>query len=108
MRILLISLLYLLIFPNARAQQADSVYRFVDSALDVMEHRSFYAHQINWKRLRDSTHQMAAGASSFAATFPALAYAFDRLGDKHGWLVINDSTHYNKTIDRSGANPSTP
>jgi len=77
------------------AQRVDSVYRFVDSALNIMQHRSLFKENVKWKEVRDSTHRLAIEAATYGETVPALRYAFNKLGDKHGWLTINDSSYAN-------------
>lgn len=99
MRLLLSFLLFISV--GASAQQPDSVHQLIDSALRVMEHRSINSRSINWPQLRDSVYQLSAGAQTDREAFTALAYAFDRLNDKHGWLTINDSAHFNRKIARA-------
>ena len=77
------------------AQKADSIKLLIDSALNVMEHHSVHSSQINWKELRDSVSMMAKDASTTAEAAPAIKYAFNRLTDKHGWLVLNDTDYRN-------------
>ncbi|RYY92393.1 MAG: hypothetical protein EOO11_21335, partial [Chitinophagaceae bacterium] len=93
-------LLFLLTSLAARSQQPDSVRALIDSTLNVMEHRALHGAAINWPALRDSVRRKAAGAQSDTAAAPALFWAFDQLQDKHGWITIADSTHYNENIRR--------
>jgi len=100
MRICYLLIFFLLATGGSRAQQADSVRLLIDSALNVMERRAINSHHLNWPVLRDSVFRLAGKARTYREAFPALAYAFDRLEDKHGWLTINDSTHVNRKISR--------
>jgi carboxyl-terminal processing protease len=92
-------ILYFIIFfigiQTARAQMPDSVRMFVDSALHILQYKSIFAKKVDWKKVRDSTYQLAKDAQSYKETATALHYAFDQLGDKHGWLVIDDSMYRN-------------
>jgi C-terminal processing protease CtpA/Prc len=78
--------------------QSDSIRQFVDSALALMQQHSMYANKTDWTRVRDSTYHLAAAATNYAETAPALRYAFNQLGDKHGWLVINDVEYRNMDL----------
>jgi C-terminal processing protease CtpA/Prc len=88
-------LLVFLSFYWPASAQSDSIRQFVDSALTLMQQHSMYAKKVNWTSVRDSTYQLAAGATNYSETAPALQYAFNQLGDKHGWLVINDVDYRN-------------
>jgi C-terminal processing protease CtpA/Prc len=77
------------------AQRADSVKLFIDSALNIMQHNSIHANQLNWNVLRDSVETMTINATTYRDAYPALQYAFNRLDDKHGWLVFEDKDYKN-------------
>lgn len=77
------------------AQKPDSVKIFVDSALFVMQHNSIHAGQLDWKKIRDSVEIITAQAKDYCAAQPAIQYAFNQLGDKHGWLVFDDKDYRN-------------
>lgn len=79
----------------SKAQSPDSVRLFVDSALNIFQHNSMYAHKLNWKTIRDTAFMLAKNAQTYNDAKPALQYAFNRLGDKHGWLVLNDEEYRN-------------
>ncbi|WP_165917335.1 S41 family peptidase [Flaviaesturariibacter aridisoli] len=96
----LVLLLTLLGSLRATAQQTDSVRLLIDSTLRVMEQHAYNSSRINWAALRDSVARKAAGARSDADAAPALFWAFDQLQDKHGWITIADSTHYNTAVHR--------
>ena len=64
----------------------DSVRSYVDSALNLMQNNSAYSKNVNWRMIRDSAHLLAANAKTYSEAAPALKYAFNKLGDKHGWL----------------------
>lgn len=78
-----------------RAQRADSVKLFIDSALNIMQHNSIHANQLNWNLLRDSVEAMTINAQTYRHAYPALQYAFNRLNDKHGWLVFENKDYKN-------------
>jgi C-terminal processing protease CtpA/Prc len=91
----LFSFVTILFFHCPANAQSDSIRQFMDSALALMQQHSMYAKKLNWTNVRDSTFKLAAAATNYTETAPALQYAFDKLGDKHGWLVINDVEYRN-------------
>ncbi|RYZ22803.1 MAG: hypothetical protein EOO16_07580 [Chitinophagaceae bacterium] len=97
----LYSLVFLLLVGGvASAQRPDSVSRLIDSALNVMEHRGLSSHKLNWKKLRSRVDAMSRNARTDRDAMPALFWAFDQLHDKHGWITIADSMHYNAQVKR--------
>jgi len=90
-------ILFVISLHEANAQP-DSVRRFVDSALNLMQQHSMFSKKLNWKIIRDSAAQLSASANTYSETLPALQYAFYRLGDKHGWLMIDDKEYRNAAL----------
>ena len=80
------------------AQQPDSVKTFVDSALAIMQRNSIHASELDWSKIRDSVALMIARSTNYADVQPALRYAFNQLGDKHGWLVFNGEDYRNPSF----------
>lgn len=78
-----------------QAQVPDSVKIFVDSALNVMQRHSVFSNKVNWKQVRDSVQLMTAQTRTYKDAHPALQYAFNKLGDKHGWLVLDGQDYKN-------------
>src|SRR6476620_3580295 len=96
MRYLLISFAFLFSFlKHTYAQAPDSILVFLDSALHVMQQHSMYSKNVDWKAVNDSAHRLAQQATTYAEAAPALKYAFNQLGDKHGWVVVNDTDYHN-------------
>lgn len=77
------------------AQQPDSVKIFVDSALNIMKSHSMYSDKVNWKEVKLKVKDLAAHAKNYAEAGDAVKYAFSALGDKHGWLVLDDKDYRN-------------
>ena len=77
------------------AQQSDSVKIFVDSALNIMQKHSMYSGKVNWKEVRLKVKDLAAHAKNYANAGEAVKYAFNALGDRHGWLVLDDKDYRN-------------
>ena len=77
------------------AQQPDSVKIFVDSALNIMQSHSMYSDKVNWKEVRLKVKDLAGHAKNYAEAGDAVKYAFNALGDKHGWLVLDDKDYRN-------------
>jgi carboxyl-terminal processing protease len=78
---------------SVKAQNADSVRVLIDSALNIMQYKSVFGSKLDWQSIRANTYELASDAKTYQDAIPALRYAFDQLKDKHGWLVINDSTY---------------
>lgn len=91
----IIALLLLVSSMQVKAQQPDSVKVFIDSALNSMQRNSVYAGKLNWKAIRDSAYAMSRNASTYMEAAPGIKYAFNALGDKHGWLVFKDEEYRN-------------
>ncbi|MBL0183862.1 MAG: hypothetical protein IPP96_16875 [Chitinophagaceae bacterium] len=90
-----LALLLLLLTMNVKAQQPDSVRIFIDSALHVMQNNSAFSSQVNWKKMTTIVHRMSKNAKTYTEAAPAIKYAFDALGDKHGWLVFGNEDYHN-------------
>ncbi len=83
---------------NLFAQRPDSVSRFVDSAINIMERHSMFSKGVNWKSVREKAAHLSSNAQTYGETVPALHYAFNALGDKHGYLVIENKTYKNAAL----------
>jgi C-terminal processing protease CtpA/Prc len=94
---LILCLFYYLMQPVA-AQMPDSVKLFIDSALNIMQKNSIFAKGLDWNEVRDHSFNLASNASTYEETAPALQYAFNSLGDKHGWLVLNNKGYRNTSF----------
>jgi carboxyl-terminal processing protease len=66
--------------PNAAAQA------YLDSAITVAQSVAFYRRRVDWPAVRATARTMAAGATTFAGTYPAIRYALAALGDRHSFL----------------------
>jgi|GEM_PF-614235 len=66
-----------------KAQMADSIKNYIDSAIGILQQNSLYASRVNWLAMKEAVHQKAAGARTKAEIFGALTLAFTALGDKH-------------------------
>ena len=86
------------LFCQQLYSQPDSVRRFVDSALYLMKTHAMNRAKVNWAEISSNTKKMAASATTYAQTAPALEYAFNQLEDKHGWLVIDDQEYRNSAL----------
>jgi len=91
----IITMLLLVSILHVKAQQPDSVKIFVDSALHVMQRNSFFADKVNWKKMQDTVHVLTRNARTFKEAAPGIQYAFNALGDKHGWLAFGEDEYRN-------------
>ena len=85
------------------AQKADSVRVFIDSALNIMQNRSLFAKNLDWKKIRDTVSFMTKEATTYEEAAPAIKFAFNLLNDKHGWLVLNDESYINPFLARDNS-----
>lgn len=76
-----------------KAQMPDTVKLYIDSALYIMEEKSLYGKNLDWKSVKDSVYLKVGEATSIQETFPALTYAFRKLSDHHG-MIANQDTFY--------------
>ena len=91
----IMAILFCLSALQLKAQQPDSVKIFVDSALNCMQRNSVFAKNLNWKNIRDTAHALTEHAQTFMEAAPGIKYAFNALGDKHGWLAFRDEVYRN-------------
>lgn len=91
----ILAIAFFLAVINVQGQQPDSVRSFIDSALHIMQRHSVFSKKMNWKAVSMKAHAMAEGARTYKEAGPAIKYAFDALGDKHGWLVLADEEYRN-------------
>lgn len=99
----LLSFLLLQLAIASGAQTNDSVRIFVDSALNIMQHRSVFSPPLNWETIRDSVHKLSARATSYAEAAPSIQFAFNLLQDKHGWLELNGVQYFNPFLKRDNS-----
>jgi hypothetical protein len=94
MKTTLLAIIPLFIYSkNLIAQTPDSVKKYIDSALYLMQTKSLNGKHLNWNVIRDSAIMKATEAKSYKAAFPAIAYAFRQLKDYHG-VVAGEDTFY--------------
>ena len=95
---------FVILFPFlCGAQKADSVRVFVDSALNIMQNKSLFSKNLDWKKIRDTVKYMTNEATTYQESAPAIKFAFNLLNDKHGWLVLNDESYINPFLARDNS-----
>lgn len=90
-------LLTLLFFYSgiAKAQLPDSIKTHLDSALLILQEQSLYADKVNWLAVKKEVYDKAKGATTKAATFNAIVYAFQQLQDHHGMFAQYEDQYRN-------------
>ena len=73
--------LVLFIAYKSFGQIPDSVNRYIDTAITIMQTQSLFSNNINWKRTRDTAFSIAQNAKTYKQAFPAIAYVFAQLKD---------------------------
>jgi carboxyl-terminal processing protease len=105
-RCIVISLCLCCITTFTKAQLADSLRRHIDSALHIMQQSSLYTQRVNWPAVQQQVYHKGTGATTKAATFPAIVYAFQQLKDHHGMFTQYDSQY--RHVDSSAIKRYTP
>ena len=76
--------------PELSADAAARIY--LDTALDLIQHRAYYAERVDWPALRESSHALARHARRPADTYPAIKEALAALADRHSHLLPPEAT----------------
>src|SRR5437867_1852525 len=63
---------------------------YLRQGLDIIQQNAFYASKLDWAAERAKAQQMAAGAASFADTYPAITEVLKDLGDRHSRFATPD------------------
>lgn len=85
--------LFLISSGSSFGQMPDSVQKYIDTAITIMQTRSLFSNTVNWARTRDTAFFIARDAKTYKQAFPALAYVFKQLKDYHG-MAANEDTSY--------------
>lgn len=94
-KLLLVFTAFLFYSQLLQAQVPDSVRVFVDSALNLMQRQSVFTKKVHWAGVRDSVARMTAQARTYEDVYPAIKYAFNQLGDRHGFLLLGGNQYKN-------------
>lgn len=80
---------------STNAQQPDSVKAFINNALTTMQENSAFAQNVNWDNIKMKVYQLSRNAYTYSQAAPGIKYAFNKLNDKHGWLVFGEEEYHN-------------
>ena len=64
---------------------------YLEQALDLMQKDALHKKSIDWAQVRKETLARAKGAQTTFDTYPAIAFAFTQLQERHSWLQLPDS-----------------
>lgn len=64
-----------------------SAKEYLDRALDTIQNNAYYADRIDWPAERAKAERMAANATEFSQTYPAIEMVLKDLGDNHSRLA---------------------
>lgn len=78
---------------TSMAQMPDSVQKYIDTALIIMQTRALAANEIDWVKTRETAFALVPEAKSYKDAFPAISFAFQQLKDHHG-MWANEDTMY--------------
>jgi hypothetical protein len=69
---------------------------YLRQGLDIIQENAFYSSKLDWPAERAKAQRMAAGATTFADTYPALTEVLRDLGDRHSRFAtpqqVNESS----------------
>lgn len=69
---------------------------YVEEVLNYMQDNALHKHSINWQAVREETLLRAKDAKTTWDTYPAIAYAITKLGEKHTWFELPDKLPYDR------------
>ena len=64
---------------------------YLEQVLDLMQKNALHKKSIDWAQVRKETLAHAKGAQTAFDTYPAIAFAFTQLQERHSWLQLPDS-----------------
>ncbi|NVO33326.1 S41 family peptidase [Hymenobacter lapidiphilus] len=71
----------------------DSVARFLDKSLTLLQTYSLERNSVSWPQLRQTVYQRAQGATTVRDLLPLYPFLFEQLQDDHGWLTYQGKTY---------------
>ncbi len=83
MKFSLTTIFFLLVLTSESFGQADSIKRYLTSALDIMKEKSVNKGKINWDSLYSATFKSAEEVKTIKGTFPIIKKALQSLKDTH-------------------------
>ncbi|HEU0110698.1 MAG TPA: S41 family peptidase [Flavisolibacter sp.] len=87
----ILSITALVCSTRINAQMPDSVKNYIDTAIHILQTRSLFGKDLDWKKIRDTAYLKAQNATSYKEAFPAISYAFLQLNDYHGMVANRDT-----------------
>lgn len=78
---------------NNPVKMVDSVKKYLDSSLHIIEKNALNRKQVNWPELRKAVYEKAAGAKTYEDILPLYPYIFEQIDDHHGSLNYKKKTY---------------
>ncbi|MCX2452530.1 S41 family peptidase [Pedobacter sp. PLR] len=78
---------------NNSVQMVDSVKKYLDSSLVIIEKNALNSSKVDWKELRKDVYKKTAGARTYEDILPVYTYIFEQIDDHHGSLKFKQKTY---------------
>ncbi len=92
--------------PVTSATVSSEAFSYLASALDIMQENSIKRSEINWDMLRATANEKARGARAPWATYNAIRFALNYLGDEHSFFLTPlEATHLQNTAIQDSPTP---
>lgn len=89
---------FFLIYSKLNAQNEikfknDTVRKYVDKTLSIIQNNALNKNKINWELIRTDIYEKTKDADSIEAILPIYSHLFEKLEDHHGWLSYKDKSY---------------
>lgn len=62
---------------------------YIDEVISILENNSINKNTINWQDFKNDVYRHANGSKTIENTYPSIAYAIEKLNDKHSYFAAN-------------------
>lgn len=74
-------------------QMVDSVKKYLDSSLRIIEKNALNSDKVNWQVLKNAVYKKTAGAKTYEEILSVYPYIFEQIDDHHGSLNFKQKTY---------------
>ena len=71
----------------------------LDSIIKIAELNSVYTQNVNWNTLKKEMYSIELKSDSINSIIAPVTYMYQKIGDTHGYLMINNQRHAQKGIE---------
>ena len=73
----------------------------LDSIIKIAELNSVYTKNVNWNKLKKEMYSIELKSDSINSIIAPVTYMYQKIGDTHGYLMINNQRHGQKGIEHT-------